>query len=110
MVAVELALRLVGLILRAPFFVLWAVVLAVVKVLDALVTVVWFFLVLPLLFGLIKVPVMFLAASFRNRGSEQLEETIHDDLEVWKIGLARFPERLGAHWRGAWRWFVVGGA
>jgi hypothetical protein len=108
-VAVDQALRMVGLILRAPFFVIALVVLAVARLVDALFTLAWFFVVLPLLFGLIKVPVLFLAASFRNRGSEQLEETIRADLDAWKTGIGKFPQRFRAHWSGAWDWFVTGG-
>ncbi len=105
----DLTIRVVGFVLRAPFFAIWILWLALLTVVDALITAVWFFVVLPVLFCGIKVPAKFMAVAFRNRGGEDLRQEFGEDVESWKDQLGRFPERVSSRWPDAWTWYVTAG-
>jgi hypothetical protein len=106
---VDLAIRVVGLVLRAPFFAVWVLWLGLVTVIDVLITAGWFFLVLPVLFCCIKVPVKFVAVAFRNHGGEHLRDEFGEDFESWQYQLGRFPERVTSRWPDAWTWYITAG-
>jgi len=101
-------IRAIGLAMRLPFFIVGALLSTAYVVVYGSISGLWFFLVLPVAWSLVKVPLTFFSISFRGSGTEQLKRRLSTDLSKWEAEysahFAGFPDL----YRDLYRWFMEG--
>ncbi len=101
-------IRLIGLTLRLPFFVAGMLLSTAYVLVFGGISGLWFFLVLPVTWGLIKVPATFFSISFRGSGTEQLKQRISADVSRWEGEYTAHFAPLPDLYRGLYRWLMEG--
>lgn len=101
-------IRLIGLALRLPFFLGGLVLASAFTLVYGGLSVLWFFLVLPLSWAVLGVPMAFFAISFRGSGTEQLKQRLGADIAQWEAHYIDHFSEFTNMYRGLYAWFIEG--
>jgi hypothetical protein len=101
-------IRLIGLALRLPFFIVGIVATAGYTVILGGLSVMWFFFLLPVTWTLVGVPAAFFAISFKGSGTEQLKQRLGDDIARWESNYQDHFGGFAGMYQDLYKWFLEG--
>jgi hypothetical protein len=101
-------MRSVGLGLRLPFFLLgFALMTAYASGFGAL-SALWFFVAVPVIWALVRVPATFIKVSFRGKGTDELTTRIEHDVNEWRRWYSDHFQQFPDGYNALTRWLTTG--
>lgn len=97
-----------GLTTRAPFYLVGLIALSLWAVCYGALGALWFFLVQPILWGLLGIPAAFFSVSFKGNGIEQFKARVQGEVSGWKTNYRRYFGAVGRTYDDLQRWFIEG--